>query len=200
MALDYNVLRKVKGNPSEEVVPGRRLKLNPGQNYPYDMPKELIPVIAEKFPLESLISFGSGEVDQIMAERGQEFMCYLIGQADSDAFRDRTAEMIEVVAKQTGIRFPHSFERYVELAILTLRPRDAWTVSEATTKRLQVRSYNCSLSKAFAEKGIANCQAFCLAACQTAANKMDVNVEMAKSKDLATDGMCELTFTVKLEG
>lgn len=195
MFLDYSDLRKVKGNPSAEVAPGRRLKLNPTQDYAYDMPTELIAVIKEKYPLNSLIE--STEDDAMLAEQGQSFMSYLIGQADSDAFRDRTAEMIEAVAQQTGIRFPHSFERYVELGILALRPKDAWAITEATTKTLKVRSYNCSLGKGLAEKRISNCETFCLAACQTAADKVGVNLYMAKSKDSAVYGMCELTFEIQ---
>ena len=140
MALNYKDLRKVKGNPCAEVAPGRRLKLNPSQDHQYDMPKELIDIVTKKFPLKSLLNSETGETEESLKEKGQTFMRWLITQADSDSFRDRTTEMIDLVAKQTGIRFPHSFERYVELGILTLRPRDAWTITEATTKKLTVRS------------------------------------------------------------
>lgn len=199
MALDYNDLRQVKGNPSAEVVPGRRLKINPGQDYPYDMPKELIHVVAEKFPVESMVNPESGDIEEFLTKLGQDFMRFLISQADSDAYRDRTAEMIELAAQQTGIRFPHCFERYVELGILTLRPQDTWTVTEATTRKLTVRSYNCTLHQLFAGKGITNCHPFCLAACQVAALKSGVNLQMARTKNFAADGFCQLDFSLQRE-
>ncbi|AFM40100.1 hypothetical protein Desaci_1061 [Desulfosporosinus acidiphilus SJ4] len=192
MALDFKVLQKVKGNPSFEVAPNRRLKINPGQDYVYDMPKELIYKVNSEFPAESLLKQLSGASEDFLAEQGTKFMTILIREADSDTYKDRTAEMIEKVAQQTGIRFPHVFERYIELGILTLRPRDAWTVTEATTRTLKVRSYNCSLSKRFAEKGINNCEIFCLAAAKTAAKKVEMTLEITCGKD--GNGACELAY------
>lgn len=193
MALDFKVLHKVKGNPSAEVAPGRRLKINPGQDYVYDLPKELILAMNEEFPAESLFSAANlGE--EFLVNQGREFMSLLISKADGDAYRDRTAEMIERVAQQTGIRFPHVFERYIELAILALRPRDAWTISEATTRTLKVRSFNCSLGRKFGEKGVGSCQVFCRAAYQGAAEKAGTPVQISCTCDLDNSGLCEFTF------
>ena len=200
MALDFKVLQKVKGNPSTEVAAERRLKINPGQDYAYDLPKELIYAFNKEFSLEGLINPAGETSEDFLAKQGKTFMSLLIRKADSDAYRDRTADMIERVAQQTGIRFPHVFERYVELGILTLRPRDAWTVTEATTKALKVRSFNCSLGKMFAEKGLNNCQAFCLAANQEAAEKAGTNLEMTYSKDADGSGLCELSFRLTQGG
>lgn len=196
MALDFKVLQKVKGNPSTEVAAGRRLKINPGQNYEYDLPKELIYAVQKEFPIEGLINSDGETSEDFLEKKGKKFMSLLIQEADSEAFRDRTADMIERVAQQTGIRFPHVFERYVELGILTLRPRDAWTVTEATTKALKVRSFNCSLGKMFAEKGINNCQSFCFAANQVAAEKAGTNLQMSycRDADVNGSGLCELAF------
>lgn len=194
MALDFKVLQKVKGNPSTEVAPNRRLKINPGQDYAYDLPKELIYAMSKQFSIDNLIN-SEGETDEDFLKRqGRVFMNTLIQEADSDAFRDRTAEMIEQVAKQTGLRFPHVFERYVELAILSLRPRDAWTVTEATTRALKVRSFNCSLGKLLAEKGVDNCQAFCQATHEAAAEKTGVKLQISNHKDTAGSGLCEFAF------
>ncbi|AET66542.1 hypothetical protein Desor_0861 [Desulfosporosinus orientis DSM 765] len=193
MALDFKVLHKVKGNPSAEVAPGRRLKINPGQDYVYDLPKELIFAVNKEYSLENLFTSDNLSEDFLL-KQGQEFMSLLIRNADSDPYRDRTADMIERVAQQTGMRFPHVFERYVELAILALRPHDAWTISEATTKVLKVRSFNCSLGKKFAEKGINNCQAFCRAVYQAAAEKAGTTAEMGCKYDLDNSGLCEFTF------
>ena len=192
--LDFKVLQKVKGNPSTEVAPGRRLKIVPDQDYVYDLPKELIYKVQQEFPMEQLIN-PDGETDEdYLADKGRAFMNLLIREADSEKFVDRTGEMIELVAKQTGIRFPHVLERYIELGILSLRPRDAWTVTEATTKSLKVRNFNCSLSKLLAAKGISNCQVFCMATNEVAAEKAGTKVNMTVSKDASGSGLCELAF------
>ncbi|KJR45454.1 hypothetical protein UF75_4172 [Desulfosporosinus sp. I2] len=200
MALDFKVLQKVKGNPSTEVAADRRLKINPGQDYAYDMPKELIYTINHQFPLESLFNQEGETNEDFLIKQGKTFMNLLIREADSDAFRDRTADMIECVAQQTGIRFPHVFERYVELGILNLRPRDAWTVTEATTKTLKVRNFNCSIGKMFAEKGLDNCHIFCQAANQVAAEKAGLNLKMSSSKGLDGNGLCEQVFRIPQAG
>ncbi|MBC2723777.1 MAG: hypothetical protein HGJ97_14030, partial [Desulfosporosinus sp.] len=178
MTLDFKVLQKVKGNPSAEVAPGRRLKSVPDQDYVYDLPKELIYKVQQEFPIDHLIDSTEKTNEGFLAEKGRTFMNLLIKEADSKEFMDRTGEMIEQVAQQTGIRFPHVLERYIELGILSLRPRDAWTVTEATTKALKVRSFNCSLSKFLADQGIEDCQVFCLAANEVAAQKAGTKVNI----------------------
>lgn len=200
MALDFKILQKVKGNPSTEVAADRRLKINPGQDYAYDIPKELIYTVLKEFPIESLFNTEGKITEDFLAKQGKKFMSILIREADSEAFRDRTSDMIERVAQQTGIRFPHVFERYVELGILTLRPRDAWTVTEATTKVIKIRSFNCSLGKMCVEKGINNCQTFCLAANEVAAEKAGIKVNMTHSKDASGSGLCELAFHLQKGG
>ena len=200
MSLDFKVLQKVKGNPSTEVAPGRRLKSNPDEDYEYDLPKELIYAVMKEFPIERLFSSGEEMNDNFLTEQGRAFMNLLIREADSDAYRDRTGEMIEKVAQQTGLRFPHVFERYVELGILALRPRDAWNVTEATTRALKVRNYNCSLGMMFAEKGLNNCHVFCLAANGVAAEKSGVTLNMTCSKAADESALCDFEFRVPQGG
>lgn len=200
MTLDFKVLQKVKGNPSAEVAPGRRLKINPDEDYEYDLPKELIYAVMKEFPIERLFSAEVEMNDDFLAEQGRAFMNLLIREADSDAYRDRTGEMIEKVAQQTGIRFPHVFERYVELGILALRPRDAWNVTEATTRALKVRNYNCSVGRMFTEKGLSNCHVFCLAANGVAAEKAGTPLNMTCSKAPDNSGLCEFEFRVPQGG
>lgn len=194
MTLDFKVLQKVKGNPSAEVAPGRRLQIVPDQDYVYDLPKELIYKVQQEFPLGRLINPEGETNEEYLANQGRTFMNLLIREADSEEFLDRTGVMIEQVAQQTGIRFPHVLERYIELGILSLRPRDAWTVTEATTKALKVRSFNCSLGKLFADQGISDCQVFCRAANEVAAAKAGTQVDMTHSKDASGSGLCELVF------
>ncbi len=200
MTLDFKVLQKVKGNPSMEVAPGRRLKIVSDQDYAYDLPKELIYKVHQEFSLELLFNPDGETSEEYLANQGRTFMNLLIKEADSKEFLDRTGEMIEHVAQQTGIRFPHVLERYIELGILALRPRDAWTVTEATTKAIKIRSFNCSLGKLFAAQGINHCQTFCRAANEVAAEKAGTKVDMTHSKDVSGSGLCELAFRLQQGG
>lgn len=195
MELNYDALRKVKGNPSAETAPGRRLKLDSEfKEYPYDMPKELIGVVMSQFPPELWVKL-NGESDEEFSKRmAKAFMKFLMEKADSAEYLDRTGEMINLVAQQTGISFPHRFERYLELGVLSLRPRDPWKIAQATTKVLKLRSYNCSLAKLFAERGISCCQTFCLAMAAVIAEGIGETLAMEQTADTEANGYCELTF------
>lgn len=195
MMLNYEALRKVKGNPSAETAPGRRLKLAPEfKEYPYDMPKELIALVMGQFPPERWVK-SEGESDEEFLKRmAKAFTEFLMEKADADEYRDRTGEMIELVAKQTGISFPHRFERYLELGVLSLRPRDPWKITQATTKVLKLRSYNCSLAKLLAERGINSCQTFCLVSSAVIADRIGEMLTMEQTAQEGANGYCELTY------
>ncbi|MBC2724876.1 MAG: hypothetical protein HGJ98_00020, partial [Desulfosporosinus sp.] len=74
MTLDFKVLQKVKGNPSAEVAPGRRLKSVPDQDYVYDLPKELIYKVQQEFPIDHLIDSTEKTNEGFLAEKGRTFM------------------------------------------------------------------------------------------------------------------------------
>ncbi len=196
MRLDYDVLRKVKGNPSAETATGRRLQLDPElKEYHYDMPKELIAVVINQFPPERWVKLDGETDDEFLKRMANEFMVFLMDKADLDEYRDRTGEMINLVAQQTGISFPHRFERYLELGVLSLRPRDPWKIAQATTKVVKLRSYNCSLAKLFSERGITQCEKFCLAGAGVIAERIGETLTMEKTAQADPDGYCELTFS-----
>ncbi len=195
MRLDYDVLCKVKGNPSAETATGRRLQLDPElKEYPYDMPKELITAVMKQFPPERWTKLDAESDEQFLQRLANEFMEFLMDKADSDEYRDRTGEMINLVAQQTGISFPHRFERYLELGVLSLRPRDPWKIAQATTKVLKLRSFNCSLAKLFSERGITQCEKFCLAGAGVIAERIGETLIMEQTAQAEPDEYCELTF------
>jgi hypothetical protein len=108
--------------------------------------------------------------------------------------------MIERVARQTGISFPHRFERYVEISLIGSRPQDRWNVVKATTKELVLQIYSCAAFQAIKEQGLEYqglpCQALCFASFKVAAQQTGDRIKMELRKELPRDGMCEFSFSV----
>ena len=111
---------------------------------------------------------------------GRKVMASTIELADGK-YLDRTGEMIEKVAEQTGIHFPHRLQRYVELSIIGPRPLDRWNVAVSTLVELRMQVFSCSLLKALQDAGVPTegtpCREFCLASFRVAAEKCGLETQ-----------------------
>ena len=147
--------------------------------------------------VEGLRGKGEEDVRAAFESFGKELMRVTIELADGK-YIDRTGEMVEKVAKQTGISFPHRFERYVELSILSSRPLDRWTILKATTKELGLQVSSCSVHKMIQEGGAEHkeppCARMCLASFEIAAQKTGDSLSMEMRKVLPRDGICKFLF------
>jgi hypothetical protein len=173
----------------------------PGKMLPFDADRGMVDEVIEKCDIGILVESVKGKNKNVAIEEleafGKELMKLTIELADS-RFIDRTGEMVERVAEQTGISFPHRFERYVELAILASRPTDRWNITKATTRELVVQISSCTLNKAIAEAGLAlPCKAMCLASFEVAAARTGDKLNMEMSKTVTKDGICEFTFSLR---
>lgn len=173
----------------------------PGRALPFDADRGLVDEITAQCDIEVLVESLKGKDEKVAGEAleafGKELMKLTIELADGK-YIDRTGEMVERVAKRTGVSFPHRFERYVELAILASRPTDRWNIAKATTKELVLQVSSCALNKAMAEARLAlPCKAMCLACFEVAAAKTGDKLNMEMSKTLTKDGMCEFTFSLQ---
>jgi len=173
----------------------------PGQPLTFDADRRLIDEVTAKFDLKALVESLNGkneeEARQVLADFGRRLMETTIELVDGK-YIDRTGEMLEKVARQTGVSFPHRFERYVELAVLASRPADRWNVAKATTKELVFQTTGCALSGAMAEAGLdLPCEAMCCAGFDAAAAKTGDDLKTEKTKTLSKDGMCEFTFSLQ---
>ena len=105
---------------------------------------------------------------------------------------------MQLVAKQTGVQFPHRIGRYAELSILSLRPQDKWNVTLSTTKEMRIREYSCTMNKALTEAGInldgLPCGASCIAGFIEAARSASIKMRIAHTAKLPETGYCEFTF------
>ena len=173
----------------------------PGKMLPFDADRGLIDEVMVRCDIGALVESVKDKNENAAIEEleafGKELMKLTIELADSK-FIDRTGEMVERVAEQTGISFPHRFERYVELAILASRPSDRWNITKATTMELVLQVSSCTLNKVIAEAGLAlPCKAMCLASFEVAAARTGDKLNMEMSKIVTKDGICEFTFSLR---
>ncbi len=173
----------------------------PGKMLPFDADRGLVDEVIEKCSIGALVESVKDKNENAAIEEleafGKELMKLTIELADSK-FIDRTGEMVERVAEQTGISFPHRFERYVELSILASRPTDRWNITKATTMELVLQVSSCTLNKVIAEAGLAlPCKAMCLASFEVAAARTGDKLNMEMSKTVTKDGICEFTFSLR---
>jgi hypothetical protein len=173
----------------------------PGKMLPFDADRGLVDEVIAQCDIRALVESLKGKNENAAIEAleafGKELMKLTIELADSK-FIDRTGEMVERVAEQTGISFPHRFERYVELAILASRPTDRWNITKATTRELVLQVSSCTLNKTMAEAGLAlPCKSMCLASFEVAAARTGDKLNMEMSKIVTKDGICEFTFSLR---
>jgi hypothetical protein len=173
----------------------------PGKPVLFDADKGLIAEVSAACDVKAFVQSLKGksekDAEEAFSAFGRKVMETTIGLADGK-YLDRTGEMIEKVAQQTGISFPHRFERYVELSLIGYRPLDRWNITKATTKELRLQLFACAIQKDLKEAGIEfqgmPCKALCMAAFQAAADKTGDNLRMELEKTLPQDNVCEFAF------
>lgn len=174
---------------------------DPGQPLAFDADRGLITEVSERCDVKSLVAGlkgkGPEESEADMRAFGQRLMAATIELADGK-YIDRAGEVIEKVAQQTGIFFPHSLQRYVELSIIGSRPLDRWNITKATTKELVLEVFSCSVLREMREAGLEAgelpCHVLCLSSFEAAAQKIGDGVEMEVLKSLPQDGVCRFSF------
>ncbi|MGQ9572149.1 MAG: hypothetical protein ACUVV3_03025 [Dehalococcoidia bacterium] len=173
----------------------------PGKPLLFDADKGLVTEVSAacdvKAFVQGLKGKGAKEAEEAMAAFGRKVMETTIGLADGK-YLDRTGEMIEKVAQQTGISFPHRLQRYVELSIIGYRPLDRWNIRKSTTKEMRLQLFSCAVQRELAEAGIEfegmPCKALCLASFEAAAAKTGDKLRTELEKTIPQDGVCEFAF------
>jgi hypothetical protein len=173
----------------------------PGRPLAFDADRGFVVEMSSRHGVNSLAEAVKGKAPEEAAEEfrrlGREVMASTIELADGK-YLDRTGEMVEKVAGQTGIHFPHRLQRYVELSIIGPRPLDRWNVAVSTVGELRMQVFSCSLLKALQEAGVPTkgtpCRELCLAGFQVAAEKCGLKIQTTMEKSLAEDSVCEFCF------
>ncbi|TAK33937.1 MAG: hypothetical protein EPO21_11155 [Chloroflexota bacterium] len=191
-----------KKAPVGQLAPvNNRIKLEEdGRSWEYDCPTAMIQEacahldVVERARQAAALEIGACK--ETLARLGVEAMNLTVELADGK-YRDRTAEMVDRVALQTGINLPHRVERYVELALLSLRPQDRYNVVLATTKELRLQVLSCGIAKAVQEKQGQDvaCEELCLACFRQAAHKTDERIQVRLAGKMPQAYCCEFVFT-----
>jgi hypothetical protein len=173
----------------------------PGKPLLFDADKGLVGDVSAACDVKALVQSLKGksekEAEEAFAAFGRKVMETTINLADTK-YLDRTGEMIEKVAQQTGISFPHRFQRYAELSVIGYRPLDRWNITKATTKEVRLQLFSCAVQRELKEAGIEfqgmPCKALCMASFGAAAEKTGDNVRTELEKTLPQDSVCEFAF------
>lgn len=193
MSLNYRYGRPMKDRLMTLEDPGKPLVFDAARG----LADEVLAQYDVKAFVESLKGRDEKEAEQALRDFGRKVMELTIELADGK-YIDRGGEMIEKVAQQTGISFPHRFERYVELATLASRPTDRWNISKATTEELVFQVSSCGVAKATAEAGVSlPCSALCRGLFERAMEQTGDKLSVEMTRTLAKDGMCEFSFTLE---
>ena len=183
-------------------IPERLLQLEkPGEPLLFDADRALVADVSAACDIKAFVGALKGksekEAEDAFTAFGRKVMETTIALADGK-YMDRTGEMIEKVYQQTGISFPHRFQRYAELSIIGLRPLDRWNITKATTKELRLQVFSCAVQRELKEAGIEfqglPCRALCLTAFQAAAEKTGDKLRTELAKNLPQDSLCEFAF------
>lgn len=148
----------------------RKLTLErPGQTLDYDCPQAMVEEVSAWLAEKAAIP------GHPLAGLGREAMGRVMELADGK-YRDRTAEMIELVARRTGISFPHVLQRYLELFLLSTRLAKGCAITASNTRLLALEVQGCRLSDN------PSCRDFCLPAFQEAAARAGLEVSVEPSR------------------
>jgi hypothetical protein len=182
-----------------EADPKRLMTLEePGKPLLFDADRGLVAEVSSRCNVkalaESLAGKSEREVKQALRRFGREVMEVTAELADGK-YLDRTGEIVEKVAAQTGIFFPHSVQRYVELSIIGARPLDQWNIRESTVKSMCLQVLRCSVLQELQAAGVKTdglpCQGLCLASFEVAGAKAGQPVRVRTAKTIPKDGRCE---------
>lgn len=174
----------------------------PGRPLLFDADRAFVAEVSARCNVKDLVQSLAGkserQASQALRKFGEEVMEVTAELADGK-YLDRTGEVVQKVAEQTGIRFPHPVQRYMELSVIGTRPLDQWNVRESTIESLVFQVFRCSALQELEAAGISvdglPCRGLCLSSFELAGSKARQPVRVNLAKTLPRDGVCEFRLT-----
>jgi len=174
-----------------------RLRLqNPGQPLPFDTDRDFIEEVQSRTDLKGTIEQARGKdeksAEEVFTRFGQESMKLVVELHEK--YKDRTAEMVDIVARQTGMAFPHKLQLLLEEFLLCTRPADRWGIAEGTHRAIKFQVYGCSVLQALRDGGDLQglpCRCIEHVGFKQAADFLKMEVTIEQSKTLPQDRVCE---------
>ncbi len=176
----------------------------PGKIHIFDVTTEFVQETSRKCSLGALVGDVKGKTEEekqeIFAKYGRILANTVIEQADT-RYSDRTGKLVHRVAEQTGIWFPDTFRRYLEIILLVSRPDSRWTVELATRGEYRIKIRNCPIQNALKAAGENTGKLLCrnidFASTEVICDRLRKRVNSSMVKGLAGSGLqeCEFSFT-----
>lgn len=168
--------------------------------YEYDISRLYVEEMAKVFNPSAVAEELKKEADKAryLSEAGRSVFAGF--EALEKKYRDRTAEVMDEVAKRTGIYFPHVFQRYIEIFYIGTMPRNKYEIRVSTIKELKMLVHACTFKETLNAAGIDGgiCKEFCMSAIDAVRNKLSLNVRIEIKGEPSTPS-CELQFINPIE-
>lgn len=148
------------------------------EKYSYSLSSELMELLEAEFPISSLIEDCRKALREASPEQKEKIDEEIFGAFGlqialrilelEGKYRDRSAELIYLVAEQTGHLFCSIQQRLLEIGMLAVTNENRWKYKEVSYKRLAYEVSKCIVYEALKEllgKEVADkvpCRHFCL--------------------------------------
>jgi len=161
----------------------------------YDIPKEYVVDMGEIFNVRKV-------VDELKNSKEREkYLRTIANQAGERLFvlekkyRDRTGEVIDLIAQKTGIYFPHVLQRYIEYFYIGIHPEDKYNVTVSTIRELKINFPSCSFKRLMMENNMGDkiCSEFCRGVFEKIIRTLDLHLRFSIKQETGTD-YCEHQF------
>lgn len=166
--------------------------------YDYYLPDDMLKELAERFAVNKVTEKFAHHpaAKEVYGSYGKELIKAALELGRKK--RDRTAEVIDEVAKKTGINFPSTFQRFLEVALLATRPEDKISINESSTKRFACSFKTCVIYGALKEQaGEMPCRWCCINLLTTLCRELGIDADVKMNAEMAKDGKCEFVVTKK---
>lgn len=163
--------------------------------YQYDIPRHLVEEMSAVFNFDKVADNLRNSKDKgaILRDYGFKVVKELVPLEKKH--RDRTAEMIDMVAAKTGIYFPHVFQRYLEVFYNSVMPKNRYQVDVSTVREIKTEVSECTFKKHLTEAGISEdvCREFCRSVVEGIGRSLGMNLKFSIKHDPAGE-TCEHQF------
>lgn len=174
------------------------------RNYPeydYDLAEAILEAM-EPYRAEGIINMAGGNsgVGPGPVEfRNAGLKAGMAAVDAGDKHRDRTAEMIEMVAEKTGMKFPSIVQRYLEIWILCTGLSAKWQIMQVNPAGFVYEVKQCTLKERagidLPQSGDPPCAGYCLGALEAMADKVGIDLAVKRESLDQAKGLCRFSIT-----
>lgn len=163
--------------------------------YDYDLAEEIIAALRPYRP-EAIVDMAKGgPAAEKFREAGRR-----AGSAAVEAgkaHRDRTAEVMDMVAEKTGVQFPPVVQRYLEIWILCSGLAEKWQIRQSTRAGIVYDIRQCAVRERAGGElpgaGIGDCFCYCTGALEAIAEKLGMDLAVNREDLEEGQGLCRFT-------